>query len=140
MGFPCLKCHRTFKRKSDLLRHHSVHISVKQYQCQGCGKLFSRKDTLANHIKTTCWASAITVQDSNVNPLSPKEGSVNKHICILCPRNFARPAELKRHLLVHLGLKPFGCHKCHKTFSRKESLSRHLSNNSCKAVVKNVQK
>ena len=32
---------------------------------------------------------------------------------------------MERHLLTHLGLKPFSCSRCDKTFRRKETLAVH---------------
>ena len=40
-------CGKRFVRKTDLSRHHqSVHMKQRNYQCELCGNLFARRDTL----------------------------------------------------------------------------------------------
>uniref|UniRef100_A0A3Q2QNK3 C2H2-type domain-containing protein n=1 Tax=Fundulus heteroclitus TaxID=8078 RepID=A0A3Q2QNK3_FUNHE len=48
-------------------------------------------------------------------------------ICSVCSKGFSRKGELKRHLYVHTGDKPFICIVCSKGFSHKEGLKSHLS-------------
>lgn len=44
-------CDKKFVRKTDLQRHHqSVHTKERNYGCDYCGRLFSRKDTLRRYV------------------------------------------------------------------------------------------
>ena len=43
-----------------------------------------------------------------------------------------RNHDLKRHKRIHLQVKPFGCDKCGKTFSRKDALRRHWLVKGCR--------
>ena len=43
-----------------------------------------------------------------------------------------RNHDLKRHKRIHLAVKPFGCDKCGKTFSRKDALRRHWLVKGCR--------
>ena len=50
--FECQKCDWKFEKGTDLDRHMKIH-SVDKFVCKICGKNFSRKDTLVNHVKKT---------------------------------------------------------------------------------------
>ncbi|KAI1457283.1 hypothetical protein F4805DRAFT_180891 [Annulohypoxylon moriforme] len=45
--------------------------------------------------------------------------------CDVCPQQFNRNHDLKRHKRIHLAIKPFPCTFCEKSFSRKDALKRH---------------
>ncbi|KAI8614222.1 hypothetical protein BC830DRAFT_1053446, partial [Chytriomyces sp. MP71] len=51
--FDCCDCDKSFKRKQDLLRHHSLLHQSKDPDslavCEGCGFVFSRADALLRH-------------------------------------------------------------------------------------------
>lgn len=48
-----------------------------------------------------------------------------EHTCNICGHQFVRLSGLKRHMKIHLGIKPFKCDKCDKTFQEKLALKRH---------------
>ncbi|XP_033113156.1 ras-responsive element-binding protein 1-like isoform X2 [Anneissia japonica] len=51
---------------------------------------------------------------------------VKKLSCPYCPRMFPWISSLRRHLLVHSGLKPYQCVNCTATFSTKSNCERHM--------------
>lgn len=56
-------------------------------------------------------------------------GSQSDTVCPLCGQNFLgnnRKNNLKQHLAIHSGLRPFQCYLCPQTFVRKSHLKRHL--------------
>lgn len=56
--------------------------------------------------------------------------SLNDAVCYVCGQNFLgnnRKNNLKQHLAIHSGLRPFRCHVCPLTFVRKSHLKRHLA-------------
>jgi len=51
--------------------------------------------------------------------------SKNVYVCPNCHKAFSKAAQLRRHELIHLQIKPFKCSRCPKTFSRKDHLTLH---------------
>jgi len=48
-----------------------------------------------------------------------------RHACHLCPKTFGWTTDLKRHLLIHTGERPFKCTLCNATFTRNFLLQKH---------------
>ena len=57
-GFECDICHKTFSRKSNLVRHRERHSNGSEHECNDCGKVFKRKANLHTHMKNKHTASA----------------------------------------------------------------------------------
>ena len=49
----------------------------------------------------------------------------NAYVCEICHRNFAQSSNLKRHMLLHSGEKPFNCVECNKSFTTASNLKIH---------------
>ena len=48
------------------------------------------------------------------------------HNCLECGQKFNSSYNLKRHMIVHTGEKPFACEKCDIRFSQKSNLMIHI--------------
>ncbi|XP_051557334.1 gastrula zinc finger protein XlCGF8.2DB-like isoform X3 [Myxocyprinus asiaticus] len=76
------------------------------FTCPQCGKRFTRRTTLKEHIR-------IHIGE---NPI----------ICLQCGKSFSRKENLNRHMRIHSGEKPYTCPQCGKSFLRKENLNSHM--------------
>uniref|UniRef100_A0A8D8VPF0 Zinc finger protein 732 n=2 Tax=Cacopsylla melanoneura TaxID=428564 RepID=A0A8D8VPF0_9HEMI len=47
--------------------------------------------------------------------------------CDICGKVFGWPTDLKRHALIHSGLRPFSCPHCESSFNRSCLLRKHMS-------------
>ena len=59
----CKICNKVL-RKSNLSRHYLTHSGVKNYQCEICSKIFSRKSSLSTHmmkIHNSQWSIELSV-------------------------------------------------------------------------------
>ncbi|GFY50572.1 hypothetical protein TNIN_376331 [Trichonephila inaurata madagascariensis] len=69
--------------------------------------------------------SYATVYASNLKKHTMIHTGVRPYKCNECDQAFAKIYYLQRHLLIHTGEKPFKCPKCPETFQRKRSLINH---------------
>ncbi|RHY09582.1 hypothetical protein DYB26_007574 [Aphanomyces astaci] len=58
---------------------------------------------------------------------SSAEHAVDKFVCDICAQTFRFKGNLKRHqITAHVGLKPFQCEHCPKSFARKADMQVHM--------------
>jgi len=74
-------------------------------------------------------------QPSSANHLSPPATSTSSrssegHACNFCGKAFGRPSALQIHMAIHTGERAYTCpeESCHRSFSVKSNLTRHLRN------------
>lgn len=87
----------------------NIHNRTKQFECQICGQLFARKDSLSIHTQK---------QHTGDFPYE----------CKYCPKKFSKSYSLKTHVRSHAGHRPFQCDEptCAKGFVKRSNLVRHL--------------
>lgn len=45
------ECQKGFRTASELTLHKAIHVEIKQYKCEFCGKEFRTKGCIKSHIK-----------------------------------------------------------------------------------------
>ncbi|CAH8441390.1 unnamed protein product [Heterobilharzia americana] len=50
---------------------------------------------------------------------------INENICSICNRKFTRKSDLRYHVNVHNGIRPYECDKCHRRFMKHCELRQH---------------
>ncbi|XP_028836999.1 zinc finger protein 696 [Denticeps clupeoides] len=108
--FPCLSCQRTFPTCAQLLRHQQGHAQqegLQQHPCMHCNASFPRPSQLLQHQRTQH---------------ASKTGGF---MCAECGRAFNSHSNLRIHLNVHTGARPYTCPECGKSFSQSGALKIH---------------
>ncbi|KAL6489377.1 hypothetical protein MHYP_G00031180 [Metynnis hypsauchen] len=109
--FPCLSCQRSFPTCAQLLRHQQGHLQQEglqqQHQCMHCSASFARPSQLLQHQRAQH---------------SSKAGGF---LCAECGRAFNSHSNLRVHLNVHTGARPYSCAECGKSFSQSGALKIH---------------
>ncbi|CAL4137289.1 unnamed protein product, partial [Meganyctiphanes norvegica] len=58
--------------------------------------------------------------------VDPEKYEQRKYVCQYCGRRFGWSTDLKRHVILHTGEKPFQCQVCPTAFTRKFLLQNHM--------------
>ena len=128
----CEKCDKGHRTKQEKYRHRLVCIKSISFSCATCSKEFSRRDSLARHLKMGSCRSQ------------------KRTSCEHCGRNFSSAWSLKRHVKnVHCGIKeniptwksavPSMSHGALSSYSDYEDdENAEVENQNLNAVVANV--
>ncbi|XP_067304806.1 zinc finger protein 1035 [Pseudorasbora parva] len=151
----CTVCLKRLSTQSDLKRHMAMlHITDKPFPCKRCGKTYSSKKTLARHnhnirckkiSKESMPSATNNVRNQPCRETSKLLQRIQvhymnkfKYLCEYCPRRFKLSGQLKVHVRLHTGEKPYGCANCGEHFIRTDYLKRHLAK--CSGKGENQEK
>ncbi|XP_077283260.1 uncharacterized protein LOC143909225 isoform X2 [Arctopsyche grandis] len=131
-------CGKAFLSKNDLRKHSLIHLGVKPFGCEQCGRWFRQAGNLRNHVtshhSSVVENAAVFVCDHCGKPFLIKERlrlhlrthtGLKPYACPQCPGKFARLGQLKQHARVHSGERAHSCSHCAATFTCAGKLRLH---------------
>ncbi|XP_043281628.1 zinc finger protein 2 homolog [Venturia canescens] len=103
----CGICGRSFSDLEEMNLHRAGHGGGKPRKCSYCDESFRKKSELSLH----------TSRCHTFEKL---------HKCAFCQKAFHSLYNLKQHVMVHTGQKPYACSGCDLRFTQKSNLTKHF--------------
>ncbi|XP_074655717.1 vascular endothelial zinc finger 1-like [Tubulanus polymorphus] len=138
--YACSMCDKTFSTLFNRKAHENLHAGIKPFGCGECGRSFSRKHHLENHmnsfhnihkqiqhiggvypISSLAWNLTRRVEQNPLRPRGSSPSARQAHVCEICHKHFSCSGNLRTHEKLHTGIKPFVCPICGKAFSQISS-------------------
>ncbi|KAG7210418.1 hypothetical protein KM043_011950 [Ampulex compressa] len=103
--YQCQHCGRRFTRPHEKVKHERIHTGEKPHACEVCGKTFRVSYCLTLHMRT----------HTGVRPYG----------CQHCGKRFKASSVYNHHLLTHGEKRAYTCPYCPKTFKTRVQLAGH---------------
>ncbi|ELU15767.1 hypothetical protein CAPTEDRAFT_167265 [Capitella teleta] len=138
-SYQCPKCDYATSRKENYLRHmNNIHLPVRPYLCDTCGKSFKRQDSLRTHAAVhldrtkrqfpfKCYVCQKGLRSkAHLKEHLTTHSSQRAYLCEICGAAFKTRSVQRKHVQsIHQNPQSFYCMECPKTFNTKYSLLRH---------------
>uniref|UniRef100_A0A2A4JS57 Protein krueppel n=1 Tax=Heliothis virescens TaxID=7102 RepID=A0A2A4JS57_HELVI len=130
----CEVCHKILKSHSNLSNHMKRHNGVRSYTCEHCSANFFTMSELCNHRKKVhykartfkCDLCEYSLYSAVSLRVHRSKHTPHNVVCLLCGMFLDNPEKLPIHQKNH-SEKNFNCQHCDKSFHRRDSLRRHIT-------------
>lgn len=126
-------CGEQFEDLGDYQKHQYKHNPLEEHLCNLCGKGFESPEILTGHmllhsvtgLLVTCpFCNQVVRRNALTQHIKYGHNNI-KPRCNLCLKTFANPNNLKRHMMIHSGIREFECDICYKRFHQKITMQTH---------------
>lgn len=126
-------CGEKFEELDDYEKHQYKHNPAGEHLCNLCGKGFESAEILTGHMLLHS-VTGVLINCPFCDQLI-RRNALTQHIkyghnkikpqCNVCLKTFANPNNLKRHMMIHSGVREFECDVCFKRFHQKITMQTH---------------
>ena len=127
----CKVCGLVFKRSKYLERHMTIHTGEKPYKCSFCDKKFRTEYEHKMHELRhkgelpqcpVCGGRYVALRKH----MLIHSADSYEHVCSVCQKAFRLARNLKSHMLVHTGERPYTCQDCGGRYKTSTQLKLHI--------------
>ncbi|XP_029647572.1 zinc finger protein ZFAT isoform X2 [Octopus sinensis] len=127
--FPCKECKFLATSRTQLWNHQLKHRGVSGLECPECHEKFENLKRLRNHIliKHPKMSKDEVQRITGLGHRIQRKMGRRSYKCPYCERVFIRAnSELRKHIWIHEGIKPFRCPLCPHACRSKNNLQAHM--------------
>ena len=127
----CNVCGKMFRFRNHANIHMTIHTGEKPYKCSFCDRTFAQKWYCEIHELShkgelpqcpVCGGRYVHLKS---HMLIHSDNNYT-HICSVCKKAFRKGCDLRKHMLIHTGEKPYTCHDCGGRFRTSTHLKIHM--------------